>query len=142
MIQKHQRKPSNKPKAKKKSISRQQSVWKPIKKMTLDDLNRSGNTSLHLYAREGNKALVALALRDKADLEARNKEGFTPLHYAAREGQTEIAELILEAKANANTPDHSLRTPLHTAVEANHLDVVQLLFNYKADPTYVLSIFG
>ena len=100
-----------------------------------------GFTPLHYAAREGQTEIAELILEAKANVRTAVPHTFSMPRMLLCVCAFSLSSINV-MRAQANTPDHSLRTPLHTAVEANHLDVVQLLFNYKADPTYVLSIFG
>ena len=112
--------------------------------LTSDD-HPQGLTPLHYAAREGQTEIAELILEAKANVRTAVSHTFSMPRMLVCVCVCVCAfslSSINAMRAQANTPDHSLRTPLHTAVEANHLDVVRLLFNYKADPTYVLSIFG
>ena len=108
--------------------------------LTSDD-HPQGLTPLHYAAREGQTEIAELILEAKANVRTAISHTFSMFLFCFFVCFFSLSSINV-MRAQANTPDHSLRTPLHTAVEANHLDVVRLLFDYKADPTYVLSIFG
>lgn len=60
------------------------SEWGSILSSTTDE---SGNTPLHVAARDGNQEAVSVLLKLKVHVNAQNKHGKTPLHLAAESGQ-------------------------------------------------------
>ena len=49
--------------------------------MSSDTQDENGNTILHIALKNGNKRIIKLALRCKANINLQNNEGQTPLHY-------------------------------------------------------------
>jgi ankyrin repeat protein len=97
----------------------------------VSNIGPMGKTPLHEAAENGHKAVVALLLANKADIEAKDDEHQTPLGAAAALGKKDIVELLLAHGANVNG-NHILDTPLHVAAINGHEDVVELLLADKA----------
>lgn len=57
---------------------------------------RTGNTPLHIAARNGDKAMIRALLAKGADCSLKNKTGYLALHEAAAAGQTEAASYLVE----------------------------------------------
>ena len=49
--------------------------------MSSDTQDEHGNTILHIAAQNGNKRIIKLALRWRANINLQNNQGQTPLHY-------------------------------------------------------------
>src|SRR5579872_3642057 len=96
-------------------------------------VDSNGVTPLHWAAGGGQKAVVALLLSFKADVNAKNPKNETPLHYAAYGGDTDVAELLLANKAEVNATSTTGYTPLHYAADYGNRDVVEVLLAHKAD---------
>jgi len=83
-----------------------------------EDLNLpddGGLTPLHLAVLHCHTNVVALLLKDGADVNRKGKDNETPLHLAAQEGCIDAASMLLEKGANVNPHDHQGRTPLGRA---------------------------
>jgi len=112
---------------------------KDPKLVAAEDKNRE--TPLHEAARRGHKAIAALLIAAKADLNARNNRVYwdaTPMMYAAAAGHRDVLELLLAKGAD---PSHQKRTwrvsALHEAVGRNDIETVRILLKYKANPNVI-----
>eukprot|EP00658_Telonema_sp_P-2_P068353 TRINITY_DN5728_c0_g1_i4.p1 TRINITY_DN5728_c0_g1~~TRINITY_DN5728_c0_g1_i4.p1 ORF type:complete len:132 (-),score=33.21 TRINITY_DN5728_c0_g1_i4:132-527(-) len=100
--------------------------------------NETGNTPLHLAARNGSLECIRLLAEAGAVLDKHNDSGDTPLHYAAANGNPEAIKMVLGAHSSM-TPlyvdDQNERgeTPIHVAVEHNRPSSVKLLCEAAAD---------
>ena len=94
---------------------------------------RTGETALHLVARQGNADMVDVILRFKPELTILSTEGFAPLHLAAMFGHVRVVTRLLEAGADINFRTVDGATSLHLATKGNHLMCVQTLVVMKAD---------
>jgi ankyrin repeat protein len=57
---------------------------------------RTGNTSLHIAARNGDEAMIRALLTKGADYSLKNKTGYLAVHEAAAAGQTKAASYLVE----------------------------------------------
>ncbi|KAK3935253.1 hypothetical protein QBC46DRAFT_462179 [Diplogelasinospora grovesii] len=88
-------------------------------------------TGLHLAAYFGvEKAVNALLLTGKVDVNSKSNSGQTPLLYAAERGHEAVVKLLLDTgKVDINSKSNSGRTPLLYAAERGHEAVVKLLLD-------------
>lgn len=93
----------------------------------------SGDTVLHIAAKEGHFAIVERILQEKVNINARGGTWETALHKAAKRGHLAIIERILEERADINIPGLFEDTPLYAAAKEGHLAVVECLLQAKAD---------
>ena len=133
-------------------------VWELIKtrKFKISDLDKQGNTSLHLAAqfdRQDDHTLLENFLPpykekdingqdyiDKKDLEkcirTENKVGMTPLHVACAVGNPDSVEQLLdiaeEPKSIINSPDSNRSLPLSLAITSKNLKMVEILMSKGA----------
>jgi len=103
--------------------------------------DKNGETPLHEAARRGHKALAALLIAAKADVNAHNNRVYwdaTPMMYAAAAGHRDVLELLLAKGAD---PNHQKRTwrvsALHEAVGRNDVETVRILLKHKANPNVI-----
>ena len=79
-----------------------------------------GSTPLHFAMLPGirtEKAMVALLLTNKADLNVTNENGRTPLHYAATQKSYRLeVELLLAGKADVNAKDKEAQDPFKPGI--------------------------
>lgn len=96
----------------------------------------SGHTALHLAARSGSKACLAILLDHSGDicLEYLDSKGSTPLHLAAEQGCLSCVRLLLETAANANACNNANKTPYDVAQDEGHHDISLLVSKYH-DPS-------
>ncbi|CAB3379555.1 Hypothetical predicted protein [Cloeon dipterum] len=101
----------------------------------------SGDTLLHLLARE-KKADAAVFLCDKGgDVLRTNKRGETALHVACENGLAELVMKLLHAGANVNLQtlpstgglSEHRQTPLHLAIQNGCDAVIDAILAHKAD---------
>jgi cytohesin len=91
-------------------------------------VDREGETLLHVACKHGHVEIVALLLRHGADANAGADGGVTPLHLAARNGHTKVAEMLLEACANLSAvEDYHQSTPLGWAEFQGHEETASFL---------------
>ena len=93
----------------------------------------TGETALHLAARQGSTDMVDVILRFKPKLNILSTEGFAPLHLAAMFGHVKVVTRLLDAGADINVLTVDGATSLHLATRENHLMCVQTLVVMKAD---------
>ena len=114
----------------------------------LADIDKQGNTSLHLAAEfdkhQGSKLLETFLGNEKIPLggvqkciEAKNDQGKTPLHVACAVGNPiSVKQLLSAAKSDPsiiNEPDNDGKHPLDLAVESGNLDTVKILLQKGVD---------
>ena len=93
-----------------------------------------GFTALHMASEMGNKPMIELLLRKKADVGAvESTLGYTPLHMAARKDRISAARLLLAAGAPINAENTKGRTPLAIAARDGYKDLAALLIEQGAD---------
>jgi len=93
-----------------------------------------GFTALHMASETGNKPMIELFLRKKADVGAVDSVlGYTPLHMAARKDRISAARLLLAAGAPINAKNTKGRTPLAIAARDGYKDLAALLIEKGAD---------
>ena len=93
----------------------------------------TGDTALHLAARQGSTDMVDVLLRFKPEVNNLSKEGFASLHLAAMFGHVRIVTRLLDAGVDINARTVDGATSLHLAARGNHLMCVQTLVVMKAD---------
>ena len=99
-------------------------------KLIKADLDRQGESVLHLAAQVGGSTTVQEIFRQMPDLDInqKNNQGSTPLHIAVESGSTDIVGALLSRpKININLKDNNGCTPLALAVENGDLAMVRLL---------------
>lgn len=88
-------------------------------------------TVLHRAAFAGRAEIAALALKQKADVNAANTMGRTALHCAAENCAVECVRLFIGADAEVNAETLGGMTALHLAVRAKATGAVQALLEHK-----------
>jgi ankyrin repeat protein len=86
-----------------------------IKRAKVNSQDQDGNTPLHLVCQnpKASPELVALLLKNGADIEARNNAGKTPLHLACAQGNSKVQKILIDNNAKVNAKDKEDNTPLH-----------------------------
>ncbi|KAF7524027.1 hypothetical protein G7054_g11554 [Neopestalotiopsis clavispora] len=90
-------------------------------------------TTLHLAARAGHKAVAEWLIKKGADIHAADFLDQTLLHIAAKAGYRAVTRWLIQAGANVNARDGGDLTPLHLAAENGHEAVVKWLIQAEAD---------
>jgi serine/threonine-protein phosphatase 6 regulatory ankyrin repeat subunit B len=78
--------------------------------------------------------MIALLVRNHADVNATNEMGLTALQWFAMGNNRDMMELLLENKADVNARDVEGMTPLRLAVATRQEANVRLLLDHGADP--------
>lgn len=102
-----------------------------------DETNYGGLRPLYYAADKGDTNIVALLLKNNADINAKAGKNFTTrlgqtaLHAAARKGHLDVVKLLIENRADMEAKDEGGKTALDEAKGHNHQDVVRLLLNAR-----------
>ncbi|MHC4662573.1 MAG: ankyrin repeat domain-containing protein [Planctomycetota bacterium] len=92
-------------------------------------LRASGDTMLHVAARNGHIKVMELLLKKGADVDAINLMSATPLQLAIGANQKETVKFLTENAADIRTVDRAGKTPLIWAAERGHVDFVKILID-------------
>lgn len=100
-----------------------------------------GYLPLHLAARAGSDATVALLLDAGVEVDTRTATGATPLMLAAASGNAKAVALLLERGANADAEEGAHgQTALMFAAASGRTEVVRLLLAKGAKPDVTTKI--
>ena len=94
-------------------------------------LNRNGQTVLHLAAQHGRQEITRLLFECFPDLAARNRMGRTALHLASLNGHAGVVETLVP-DSYIDSLDGDGDTPLRLASENGHLSAVKVLLESDA----------
>lgn len=115
----------------------------PTAHVTINSKERgTGDTALHLLARERNLGWASFLIGKGAKPDVQNEEGNTPLAVAAQLGWLDGAQLLLAKQANVDLANKRGETPLILAVQRRDLPMVQLLLSQGADPKKQDNVAG
>ena len=90
-------------------------------------------TALHLASMHGQRRVVQLLLRERADVDSANAKGETPLHVSSKNGHAQVVCALLANGAAVNQVDTIGRTALHhCCVAAGGKDVADALMEVGA----------
>ena len=90
-------------------------------------------TALHLASMHGQRRVVQLLLRERADVDSANAKGETPLHVSSKNGHAQVVCALLASGAAVNQVDTIGRTALHhCCVTAGGKDVADALMEVGA----------
>ncbi|OKL61525.1 hypothetical protein UA08_03509 [Talaromyces atroroseus] len=89
--------------------------------------------AVHMAAREGHSAIVAILLRSGSYVDSRDNEGRTPLHHCAENGHVETMKMLLDSGADPNATDCEGTSVLLAAVKAGKDRVVEILVKVLRD---------
>lgn len=84
----------------------------------LTDVDREGQTALHIVAARRQDDIVELLLGHGASVQTRNRSGLTALHLAISAARQKMVKLLLDYGADIYTEDPGGRTVLHIAASA------------------------
>ena len=91
-------------------------------------------TALHLAALHGQRRVVQLLLRERAEVDSANAKGETPLHVSSKNGHAQVVCALLASGAAVNQTDKMERTALHhCCVTSGGKDVADALMEVGAD---------
>lgn len=112
----------------------------------LTDLDREGQTALHIAAAGSQDDIVELLLKHGASVHTRNRKGLAALHLAISKARPKMVKLLLDYGADIYTEDSEGRTVLHIAASAlehaNQQTAIKLLFDHdaKQGPDYLTRL--
>lgn len=102
--------------------------------ISIDIVDNSGRTALHMAAREGHAIITRILLQSGADHGIHDSNGCTALSLAAQEHRWSTIRVLLKGGANINSQSDGGYTALHLAVLSamgmdfeNFYEVVRLL---------------
>ena len=86
---------------------------KALHQALLREHNANHFTALHLAALHGQRRVVQLLLRERAEVDSANDFGETPLHVSSKKGHAQAVCALLASGAGINQTDKRGRTALH-----------------------------
>ena len=96
--------------------------------------NGNNFTALHLAALHGQRRVVQLLLRERAEVDSANAQGETPLHVSSKNGHAQVVCALLASGAAANQVDNAGYTALHhCCFTSGGKDVADALMEMKAE---------
>ncbi|MGE3319665.1 MAG: ankyrin repeat domain-containing protein [Candidatus Berkiella sp.] len=111
-------------------------------KAGIADVNRKyqgygadGRTPLHFAVETGNKEVVLLLLKNRANVKALTNNGFSALHLAAQCGHMHIFEDLIKAGIDINWVSEVRTTAIHEASRNGHQAAVSKLLAIQATAT-------
>ncbi len=113
------------------------------------DLNRWGQSFLHIACTHGNKALIEYLLPDTTHLRAADNQGKIPLHHACAHYNEDSVRLLIEKDPESIfVEDEDGLTPFHLATQRvqilkillekidNNHDLIPRLIDYASSNNY------
>ena len=101
---------------------------------SLREHNGANFTALHLAALHGQRRVVQLLLRERAEVDLPNAQGETPLHVSSKNGHAQAVCALLASGASVNQTDQRGLTALHhCCATPGGKDVADALMVLKAD---------
>ena len=99
----------------------------------LENVNRSGQTALHLAVLLNAQETIIELLIAEADPNRLDPYGFFPVHHLIMNNEVELLGLLLEHGADPNLPDRYNQTPLQLAAQNGNSESIQLLRHFGAE---------
>ena len=106
---------------------------KAMHQALLREHNGDHFTALHLAALHGQRRMVHLLLRERAEVDSRNAQGETPLHVSSKNGHAQAVCSLLASGASVNQTDKRGRTALHHCCTPGGKDVAGALMELGAE---------
>ena len=107
---------------------------KAVHQALLREHNGNHFTALHLAALHGQRRVVQLLLRERAEVDSANDFGQTPLHVSSKKGHAQAVCALLASGASVNQTDQRGLTALHhCCATPGGKDVADALMEVKAD---------
>ena len=107
---------------------------KAMHQALLREHNGNHFTALHLAALHGQRRVVQLLLRERAEVDLPNAQGETPLHVSSKKGHAQAVCALLASGASVNQTDKRGRAALHhCCATPGGTDVADALMEVKAD---------
>ena len=107
---------------------------KALHQALLREHNGNYFTAMHLAASHGQRRVVQLLLRERAEVDSANDFGETPLHVSSKNGHAQAVCALLASGASVNQTDQKGRTALHhCCATPGGKDVADALMEVKAD---------
>ena len=107
---------------------------KAMHQALLREHNANHFTALHLAALHGQRRVVQLLLRERAEVDSPNAQGETPLHVSSKNGHAQAVCALLASGASVNQTDKRGRAALHhCCATPGGKDVADALMEVKAD---------
>jgi len=96
--------------------------------------NKNGDSALHLASLFGQRKVVQLLLRERADVNAKNKKGETALHNASKGGHAQVVCALLTGGADVDQVDgdQGYTALHHCSISSGGKDVADALIEVGA----------
>eukprot|EP00299_Pterocystis_sp_00344_P014112 c6980_g1_i1.p1 GENE.c6980_g1_i1~~c6980_g1_i1.p1 ORF type:complete len:381 (-),score=79.91 c6980_g1_i1:18-1139(-) len=94
---------------------------------------QSGWCPLHMACQNGHTSIVAMLLKNGAQVNATGQNGWTALHLCSHKGFVQSAQMLLLFSANINAVDKDGCTPLHLSAIFGHTRVTEVLLQRGAN---------
>ncbi|KAL7288784.1 hypothetical protein TKK_0016763 [Trichogramma kaykai] len=110
----------------------------------LQVLNDSGQTAIHLAAKNRDFKMVDLLFKYSGNENYCDDEGFTYLHAACMTGNIDMVQKLIDQAANLSIMCHDTHhstPPLILAIDEGQVKIVELLLKNGADPE-VIDCYG
>ncbi len=89
---------------------------------------------IKLIRRKSRAVIIALAIQNGANPNARDKLNWTALHLAILHKNIKTIKIFLDHGANIEAVNNWKWTPLHVAAWSNNIESVKLMLDYDANP--------
>lgn len=92
-----------------------------------------GLSAINIAAWRGDRAMVALLLKQGAEIDEKTKWGETPLHHAVTFGHLSVAEFLLSQGADAFMEDRLQRSPFQIAMQKGSEEMKKLFAPFSTN---------
>ena len=106
-------------------------------KMSVNSVNNSGETALHLACKNQNMEMIKFLLAKGANIQAKTTDKNTPLHYAtaSKTSSIEIVDYLITKGAKMDTLNSSDEAPIEGTIINNRMDIFNLFIKKGLDIT-------